>query len=417
MSKIAIIGLGYVGLPLAFAHFQSGIEVIGFDTDPNKLDLTALMNSGSDELTREEFQKLIKSNFRVTDDFKRIAECEYIIITVPTPLSLKGLPDLTYIETVLTSIQDHLVEGQTLILESTTYPGTTREIIWPIVEKYRKNSVNIFLGYSPERLDPGNTKYQYRDIPKVIAGIDSESEKKVFSHYSKIFKNIVVAKGLEEAELSKILENTYRHVNIALVNELAKYCHELNIDIWDVIDLAKTKPYGFQAFYPGPGVGGHCIPVDPSYLTYEIKRKLGKAFDLIETSKIINNSMPKYISERISEELRQIVLKKSEPSILILGVTYKENIADTRETPIKFLIEELAKKQMNVKICDPLVVDRDLDFSNYEKIGIKEITFNEFDLIVIGRLHDEFKFINFNEIPTKVFNLGRKIPGPNIINL
>lgn len=417
MSKTAIIGLGYVGLPLALAHIQSNIEVLGFDIDDRKLNLNDLIDSGSDEISLNEFSDLQNSNFETTNNFRRIEECSVIIITVPTPLKANGLPDLTYIESVIKSIKEYLKEGQLIVLESTTYPGTTREVIWPVIEEYKRKSINLYLGYSPERLDPGNQNFMFRDIPKIISGIDIESEKRVKAHYAKVFNNLVVAKGLEEAELSKILENTYRHVNIALVNELAKFCHELDIDIWDAIDLAKTKPFGFQAFYPGPGVGGHCIPVDPSYLTYEIRRKLGKAFDLIETAKIINDSMPRYIAERIDQELISINNIDRKPKVLILGATYKENIRDTRETPIKYLINHLLGKKMQVDICDPLIKHDNLDFKGFNTIEISEIDFSKYDLVVIGRLHNCFKNIKFEELGVKVFNLGKKIVGQNITNL
>lgn len=417
MSKIAIIGLGYVGLPLALAHVQSNMEVLGFDIDDRKLNLNNLINSGSDEISLKEFGILRNSNFETTNEFNRVSECSVIIITVPTPLNTNGLPDLTHIESVIKSIKKYLKDGQTIVLESTTYPGTTREVIWPVVQEYKNKSIDIFLGYSPERLDPGNEDFGFRDIPKIISGIDIESEKKIKDHYSKVFKNVVVAKGVEEAELSKILENTYRHVNIALVNELAKFCNELKIDIWEVIELAKTKPFGFQAFYPGPGVGGHCIPVDPSYLTYEIKRKLGKAFDLIETAKIVNDSMPKYIAERVDRELAANNYAGRKPKVLILGATYKENIRDTRETPIKYLVKYLMEKNIKVDICDPMIKSDNLDFQNMIKVAIDDIIYSNYDLVIIGRLHDIFSKIKFDNLGVKVFNLGKKISGQNIINL
>jgi len=417
LSKTAIIGLGYVGLPLALAHVQSGIDVLGFDIDKRKLSIDDLINSESDEISQAEFNSLRNSNFEATDNFKRVEECSIIIITVPTPLKVNGLPDLTHIESVITSIKKYLKDGQTIVLESTTYPGTTREIIWPMIEELKSKSINLFLGYSPERLDPGNENFEFRDIPKIISGVNIESEKKVRDHYSRVFNNLVIAKGLEEAELSKILENTYRHVNIALVNELAKFCHELKIDIWNVIDIAKTKPFGFQAFYPGPGVGGHCIPVDPSYLTYEIRRKLGKAFDLIETAKVINDSMPKYIAERVNQELVLINYIDRKPKVLILGATYKENIQDTRETPIKYLTTQLIEKNIEVDICDPLIKSDNLDFKNFNRIAIDDLNFAKYDLVIIGKMHNIFKNIKFDSLGVKVFNLSRKISGQNVINL
>ena len=356
---LLVIGQGYVGLPLAMRAVAVGHQVVGFDIDDRRVKRLAAGDSFVEDVSSQELSAALASgNYRATADPDACAGFDVAVITVPTPLR-EGVPDLDPIEDAGRTVARHLRPGGTVILESTTYPGTTEELLLPILEEGSglRAGLDFSLGYSPERIDPGNKTYSLVNTPKVVSGIDDASLKAVQSFYDSVVERTVPVRGPKEAELTKLLENTFRHVNIALVNELAAFAAELDIDIWEVIDAASTKPFGYMRFHPGPGVGGHCLPIDPSYLAWRVERKLGRPFRFVELAKDINEHMPEYIVERLllSFNERQQSIKGSR--LLLLGLSYKRNTADCRESPAIPVVERLITLGATVRVADPHLAD------------------------------------------------------------
>ncbi len=287
-----------------------------------------------DDLSDERIQEMRSGGFRATHDPADLAEANVYVICVPTPLSEAGGPDLDAVIAATRTVAGVLGSGDLVILESTTYPGTTEEVLVPILaESGLTLGSDYLLAFSPERIDPGNPTYGFRNTPKVVGGVDGPSTDAAAAFYANICDTVVKAKGTREAEMAKLLEDTYRHVNIALVNEMAAFCHEMDLDLWDAIRCAATKPFGFQAFYPGPGLGGHCIPIDPNYLSHHVRNRLGQSFRFVELAQEINQSMPRYVARRVQDQLNDQAKAVRGARILLLGVTYKANIADQRESP------------------------------------------------------------------------------------
>ncbi|MFT3879248.1 MAG: nucleotide sugar dehydrogenase [Gemmatales bacterium] len=350
---VGIIGLGYVGLPLAQAFVNGGYRVLGFDVDQAKVDKLDRGESYIGHIDGTTIQKMRSQGFSSTADFKRLSEPDAILICVPTPLTAAREPDLSFVENSARAIAKTLRPGQLVVLESTTYPGTTRRIVQPILEKPGLScGKDFFLAFSPEREDPGNKNFSAPTIPKVVGGIDAVSGQLANHLYAKVVKSTVQVGTAEVAEASKILENTYRAVNIALVNELKMLYDRMGIDVWEVIEAAKTKPFGFQAFYPGPGLGGHCIPIDPFYLTW-IAREYGQSTRFIELAGEINTGMPSYVVSRIADALNDRTKPIRGSNILMLGMAYKKDIDDPRESPGFELMELLLQKGAKVKYNDP----------------------------------------------------------------
>lgn len=352
----AIIGLGYVGLPLAQEAARAGLRVVGFDLNINVI---SSLNSGVshvDDLSDEHIQQMLEASFEATSDAQRLADAKAVVICVPTPLSDDGGPDLSAVRAAATTVAGQLQRGMLVILESTTYPGTTDEVVRPILESSGLEAGrDFYLAFSPERIDPGNPIFGAKNTPKVIGGHTLECGRRAADFYGKFVDSVVMTKGTREAETAKLLENTYRHINIALVNEMARFCHELRIDLWDVISAASTKPFGFQAFYPGPGVGGHCIPIDPNYLSHNVRARLGYPFRFVELAQEINATMPAYVAQRAQDLLNEQGAAISRSKVLLLGVTYKPNIADQRESPAVPLARHLLDKGAQVLYFDPHV--------------------------------------------------------------
>ncbi|SDJ54414.1 nucleotide sugar dehydrogenase [Arthrobacter cupressi] len=289
------------------------------------------------------------------------------------------------------TIAQNISKKTAVILESTTYPGTTEELCLPILESAgKKLDEDFHLAFSPERIDPGNKIYGLKNTPKVVGGVTQESTKAAVDFYSQFVDTVVPAKGAKEAETAKLLENTYRHINIALVNEMSKFCHELNIDLWDVINAAKTKPFGFQAFYPGPGVGGHCIPIDPNYLSYQVRKSLGYPFRFVELAEEINNSMPRYVVDRVQAQLNNDQLALSGATVLILGVTYKPNIADQRESPATDVAKELVARGAVLQFHDPMVADWKVADASYERVGDLEAATANAEIVLLLQNHSSY---------------------------
>src|SRR3984957_1137567 len=365
-AKIGIIGLGYVGLPLALLYSEQKFQVTGFDVDARKVETLAKGGSYIYRITAEEIQAARANGFTATADYSQIAAMDAIIICVPTPLNEYHEPDLSYITGTTHSIAPHLRAGQLVILESTTYPGTTEEVMIPILEKENRAGLKaargeasqnnkdkeFFVAFSPEREDPGNTTVARRDIPKVVGGLNPQAAELACALYGAIFNRTVPVSSPAAAEMTKLLENIYRCVNIALVNELKLLCLRMNIDIWEVIQAASTKPFGFHPFYPGPGLGGHCIPVDPFYLSWKA-RGFDFATRFIELAGEINMAMPYHIVDFIAEALNEHSKALKGSTILILGVSYKRDIDDLRESPALTIIEALQKRGARVHYNDP----------------------------------------------------------------
>ena len=399
---LGVVGLGYVGLPLAVESANSKLSVLGYDINSKRVKEINNGHSPIEDISDDELENAL-NNFLATDDSNLLSKCQHIVISVPTPLT-DYQPDLSYVEEAAKAVGENLVPNQVIILESTTYPGTTLEILVPNLEKYSslKAGSDFYVGYSPERIDPGNEEWKFKNTPKVISGINEVSLNKVNSFYEQIVDEVVVVKGTKEAEMVKLLENTYRHVNIALINELAMLCKMLDIDIWEVVNAAKTKPFGFQSFKPGPGVGGHCIPVDPEYLSFKT-RQIGKPVRFVELAQEINNSMPAYVVSRVNELLnsQDKILRNSK--ILVLGVAYKRDISDTRESPSLDILELLIEKNAEVSFYDPFVKELDIAGQSINKESSSK-NFNDYDMLLILTPHTKFSEIDFEKLKNIVFD-------------
>ncbi|WP_242889294.1 nucleotide sugar dehydrogenase [Actinomadura litoris] len=352
---LVVIGLGYVGLPLVREACRAGLEVGGLDRDARVVAGLKAGLSHIDDVSTAEVEQMNEAGFTPSLHEDILDGARTVVICVPTPLSEEGGPDLTAVRGAAETVARHLEPGMLVVLESTTYPGTTDEVVRPILEKSGLVAGEEFhLAFSPERIDPGNPVYGVRNTPKIVGGLTPACASAAAAFYGKFVERVVEAKGTREAEMAKLLENTYRHVNIALVNEMAVFCNELGIDLWDAIDCAATKPFGFQAFRPGPGVGGHCIPIDPNYLSYKV-RSLGYPFRFVELAQEINDRMPRYIVERAQQLLNREGRALKDARVLLLGVTYKADIADQRESPARPVARRLARLGADLSFHDPFV--------------------------------------------------------------
>ena len=399
---LGVVGLGYVGLPLAVESANSALKVIGYDVNSDRVNEINNGKSPIEDISDNELKKALNV-FQATDDPSLLSKCQHIVISVPTPLT-DYQPDLSYVEAAAKAVGENLVSNQVVILESTTYPGTTLEVLVPNLEKFSSLEAgsDFYVGYSPERIDPGNQEWKFKNTPKVISGINEDSLEKINSFYKKIIDETVIVKGTREAEMVKLLENTYRHVNIALINELAMLCKMLEIDIWEVVNAAKTKPFGFQSFTPGPGVGGHCIPVDPEYLSFKT-RQIGKPVRFVELAQEINNSMPAYVVSRVNELLnsRDKILRNSK--ILVLGVAYKKDISDMRESPSLDILELLLEKNVEVSFYDPFVDELNISGQSIKKESSSK-NFENYDMLLVLTPHTEFSEIDFDSLQNIVFD-------------
>ena len=400
---VAVIGLGYVGLPLAIQATDSNLKVYGYDIDEEKVNSYNLGKSSIEDISDIELQKSLEKGLFLSSDPKYLSDSETIVISVPTPLT-DYQPDLSYVRSAAETIANHITENQIIILESTTYPGTTIEVLIPVIEEisHLKAGVDFYAGYSPERIDPGNEIWNFKNTPKVISGINDESLAKIKTFYEKIIDQVVTVSGTKEAEMVKLLENTYRHVNIALINELAILCNMLEIDIWEVVNAAKTKPFGFESFRPGPGVGGHCIPVDPNYLSFKT-RQIGKPVRFVELAQEINNSMPSYVVSRLLEKMNLLEKPFKNSNILILGVAYKRDIGDIRESPAIGIIENLYDRGVNVKYFDPFVDKIVVNNQDVEREDSLD-NLNNYDLILVHTAHTDFESFDFSKTKVPIFD-------------
>jgi UDP-N-acetyl-D-glucosamine dehydrogenase len=357
-AKIGVIGLGYVGLPLAVEFARRGFDVSGFDVDESK---TSQINAGRSyipDVAHADLAEVVKAGrLRGTSRMADLATMDVIDICVPTPLRKTKDPDLSYVVKAVEAVANVLKPGQLVILESTTYPGTTDEVVQPMLEaKGLKGDVDFFLAFSPERVDPGNQTYTTRNIPKIVGGMGEASTEAAALLYGSIVEKVIRVSSTRVAEMVKLLENTFRAVNIGMVNELALMCHKMDIDVWEVIDAAKTKPFGYMPFYPGPGLGGHCIPIDPYYLSWKARQN-GFECRFIELAGHVNSAMPEYVVERVADALNTVRKSINGSRIHLLGVAYKRDVNDMRESPALDVIESLVKRGANLTYTDPYVPD------------------------------------------------------------
>jgi nucleotide sugar dehydrogenase len=366
---LVVIGLGYVGLPLVREACRAGLRVGGLDRDARVVAGLLAGLSHIDDVPAADVEAMLADGFTPGLDESVLAGAHTVVICVPTPLSEDGGPDLTAVRGACEAVARQLSPGTLVVLESTTYPGTTEEVVRPILETSGLVAGEDFhLAFSPERIDPGNPVYGVRNTPKIVGGLTPACASAAAAFYGKFVERVVQAKGTREAEMAKLLENTYRHVNIALVNEMAVFCNELGIDLWDAIDCAATKPFGFQAFRPGPGVGGHCIPIDPNYLSYKV-RSLGYPFRFVELAQEINDRMPKYVVERVQQLLNRSGRAVKDTRVLILGVTYKADIADQRESPARPVARRLLRLGARLSFHDPYVHTWQVDGTDVPSAG------------------------------------------------
>ncbi len=395
-ALVGVVGLGYVGLPLVREFTRAGMHVLGFDVDPVKVEALTAGRSYIEHIPAQMIQDMLsRGQFEATTDFGRLHEPDCILICVPTPLNKAREPDLTYVEQTARSVAATLRKGQLIVLESTTYPGTTREVMQPVLEQNGlKSGVDFYLAFSPEREDPGRKDYSTRTIPKVVGGCDKDSLAAAVACYEQAIDTVVPVSSCEVAEATKILENTYRAVNIALVNELKVLYDRMGIDVWEVIRAASTKPFGYTPFFPGPGLGGHCIPIDPFYLTWKA-RQYGLATRFIELAGEVNVSMPRYVVSRLMEALndREKPLKGSK--ILVLGLSYKKDIDDVRESPSLTIIELLQERGAKIDYNDPHVARTHKMREHDLKMTSKKLSADmlaSYDAVVISTDHSSYDY-------------------------
>ncbi|MEH7380608.1 nucleotide sugar dehydrogenase [Bacillus sp. JJ1533] len=377
---VGIVGLGFVGLPLSLLFADNGFKVIGIDSDESKIEKLNNGISYLPDIKDQELQEVIKGGkLTGTVDYDIVKSLDVIIVCVPTPLTSYKTPNLSYLKTVARELAPRIRKGQLIILESSTFPGTTKEVFQPLLEKDGlKAGEDFFLAYSPERIDPGNKKYKVSEIPKIVSGVSSNCLKKICNLYKKIFQNIVPVSSTEIAELTKVLENAYRFINISFINELAILSDTMKIDLWEAIDAASTKPYGFTPFYPGPGIGGHCIPVDPLYLAWK-SSQYGFYNKMIGLSDEINDLMINYMVQQI----QKLLFDKNKKRVLIYGVAYKKDINDIRESPAIKIIQSLQQLGFEVSYHDPYVPEINIKEYKYTSTPLTENTLQQSDCVVI----------------------------------
>lgn len=393
---VGVVGLGYVGLPLAVEKAKAGFKTIGFDVQEEKVKMVNEGHNYIGDVVNEDLKELVESGMmKATSDFSFAKDVDFIAICVPTPLDKHQEPDISYVKSSTEAISKHLSRDTMVVLESTTYPGTTEELLLPILEEGSglKCGEDFYLGFSPERVDPGNLIYKTKNTPKVVGAVGKDATEVISAMYREVLEGeIYEVSSPAIAEMEKILENTYRNINIGLVNELAILCNKMGISLWEVIDAAKTKPYGFQAFYPGPGLGGHCIPLDPYYLTWKA-REFGFHTSMIESSMIINDKMPEYTVDRAASVLNEHKKALNGSKVLVLGVAYKNNIDDYRESPALNVIDILKERGAVTDFYDPWIPKYKRNGEWHE--GISEINadiIKGYDLILVATAHDAYDY-------------------------
>jgi UDP-N-acetyl-D-glucosamine dehydrogenase len=390
-ERVVVVGQGYVGLPLAMRTVEVGHSVVGYDTDEGRVERLAAGTSYVEDISAEVLVSALTSGrYHPSSRPEDCKGFDVAVVTVPTPLR-EGNPDLSFIESAATLLAPYLSPGAMVVVESTTYPGTTEELVAPLLEQGSGMVAgrDFHLGYSPERIDPGNPTWGLVNTPKVVSGVDQASLRAVEAFYGGLVERTVAVSGCKEAELAKLLENTFRHVNIALVNELAMFAADLDIDVWEAIDAASTKPFGYLRFTPGPGVGGHCLPIDPSYLSWRVRRSLGRSFRFVELANDVNDHMPDYVVQRLTVALNRERRAVNGSRILLLGLAYKRNTGDARESPALVVAERLLALGAEVRAADPHVSEGACD-ARVRRVELCEEELAQADAVVLLVDHDAF---------------------------
>ena len=417
-SSLVVIGVGYVGLRLAQEACRAGMNVVGLDTDQEVV--TSLSNGEShiDDVDTAGVAEMLAAGFMATTDSTYISNSDVIVICVPTPLDDEGTPHLGAIKAATSTVSEHLQPGSLVVLESTTYPGTTEDMVRPLLEDGSGliAGIDFSLAYSPERIDPGNPEWGLRNTPKIVGGRTPSCTERAVEFYGQIVDTVVPTVGLREAEFAKLLENTYRHINIALINEMAVFCHELGIDLWGAIDAAATKPFGFQAFRPGPGIGGHCIPIDPNYLSW-VARRVGYRLRFVELAQEVSERMPAYVARRTQDALNRLKKPMNGSHIVLAGVAYKANVSDQRETPAKPLVVHLRGMGAEVSYVDPHVDSFAVEGKEVPCfVDIGEAV-RSADLVVVLQAHDEFLDCRELGAAKCILDTSGKFSGDNVDRL
>ncbi|HEV3133002.1 MAG TPA: nucleotide sugar dehydrogenase [Acidimicrobiales bacterium] len=416
VTRLVVVGQGYVGLPLALRAVDVGFDVVGFDVDAERIKRLAAGDSYVEDIPDDRLLAALDSGrYQPTDVPDRIAGFDVAVLDVPTPLR-DGVPNLSHVEDAASVVSRHLRAGATVVLESTSYPGTTEELVAPLLEQGSGLIAgrDFHLGYSPERIDPGNPTWRLENTPKVVSGVDEASLEAVRSFYGRIVERTVSVSGTREAELTKLIENTFRHVNIALVNELAMFAAELDIDVWEAIDAATTKPFGYLRFTPGPGVGGHCLPIDPSYLSWKVRRSLGQPFRFVELANDVNEHMPDYVVRRLALAFNRMGRAVNGSRILLLGLAYKRNTGDAREAPGTIIAQALTALGADVHVVDPHIVAESLP---YPQVDLTAQEIREADATVIVTDHDAFDYELIRTHARYIFDARNRLDGPTVERL
>ncbi|MCW2919510.1 MAG: lipopolysaccharide biosynthesis protein [Actinomycetia bacterium] len=416
--RLVVIGQGYVGLPLAIRALDVGFHVVGLDTDEWRVKQLGVGESYVDDISSERLVAALGTGrYLPTCDYADAAGFDVCVITVPTPMR-DGVPDLSHVEDASRSVARYVRPGCVVILESTTYPGTTEEVVLPLLEEGSGLHVpgDFHLGYSPERIDPGNPRWHLENTPKIVSGLGDASLAVVRDFYAQIVDRPVPVSSVKLAEITKLIENTFRHVNIALINELAVFAEQLDIDIWEAVDVAATKPFGYLPFYPGPGVGGHCLPVDPSYLSWKVKRALGHNFRFVELANDINDHMPDYVVRRVTAGLNERCKPVNGSRVLLLGLSYKKNIGDPRESPALAVAEGLRNLGADLRAVDPHVEPLRLP-PGIGLVHLEEDELRAADAVVVLTDHDAFDFQLVQRVSSYIFDTRNRCSGPAVERL
>lgn len=404
---VGVVGLGYVGLPLAVEKAKAGFKTIGFDVQKKKVDMVNAGTNYIGDVVDDDLKRIVETGMlQATNDFSFVKDADFIAICVPTPLDKHQQPDISYVRSSAKEIAKHMTKGTMIVLESTTYPGTTEELLKPILESSGlKCGKDFYLGFSPERVDPGNKRFKTKNTPKVVGAIGDDAREVIAAMYRAVLEGDVhEVSSPAVAEMEKILENTYRNINIGLANEMVMLCNKMSIDYWEVVDAAKSKPYGFQAFYPGPGLGGHCIPLDPYYLSWKA-REYGFHTSMIENSMMVNDKMPEYCVERAMIILNRHKKTLNGSKVLVLGVAYKNDIDDYRESPAIRVIEKLKEAGANTEFYDPWIAEYKNNGQVFRGIdGIDAKTISAYDLIVITAAHTNVDYDMIQENAQAIFD-------------
>ena len=412
-ERLVVVGQGYAGLPVAIRAVEAGFDVVGFDIDAAKVKRLAAGESHVEDVSsRAVASALATGRYKPTDDAERTRGFDVAVVDVPTPLT-DGAPNLSHVTDSATMLAASLRSGATVILESTTYPGTTEDLVAGILEEGSGLVAgrDFHLGYSPERIDPGNATWQFANTPKVVSGIDKESLEAVQSFFDRLVDRTVPVSGTREAELTKLLENTFRHVNIALINELTMFADAMDIDVWEAIDAASTKPFGYLRFTPGPGVGGHCLPIDPSYLSWKVRRSVGQPFQFVELANDINARMPDYVVSRLTLALNRDKRAVNGSRVLLLGLAYKRNTGDIRESPGVVIAQTLSALGADVRVADPHVPSESTTLRQVE-LTLHEV--QQADAVVVVTDHDDFDYDMVRETARYVLDTRNRISGPQV---